>query len=455
MTLKGGVSMLNRNQPDLSSNVNVVCFDDLVPHNHLVRKIKKLIDFSFIYDIVESLYSEDQGRPSIDPVILFKIVFIQYLFNIRSMRRTIEEIEVNIAYRWFLGFDINTEVPHFSTFGKNYVRRFKDSTIFEEIFNTILYQAMKEKLVKPDNIFIDSTHIKAYANKRHVNDILINDSTTKYTDALNQEINELRVEEGKKEIDFNEPKKVTKSLTDPDCGIFHKGEKERQLAYSNQVISDESGWILASEVFAANLHDGVTGQDTIIPYIESHQEVKAAVMDSGYNNPVLLHEIYKRNVLPVIPYARPKGARITVDGEGRRFTKEQFKYVEMYDYYACPNDQMLLYKGVSSNGYYQYKTKKKDCLDCPFKHKCTNQDTKMLLVHPYEYTRQIVKDIRLSDFGRDIYPKRKSSVERAFALTKMNHCLGFTFLRGLKKNEHRSLIIFAMHNLKKLALIKG
>ena len=345
--------MLNRNQPDLSSNVNVVCFDDLVPHNHLVRKIKKLVDFSFIYDIVESLYSEDQGRPSIDPVILFKIVFIQYLFNIRSMRRTIEEIEVNVAYRWFLGFDINTEVPHFSTFGKNYVRRFKDSTVFQEIFNTILYQAMKEKLVKPDNIFVDSTHIKAYANKRHVNDILINDSTTKYTDALNQEINELRVEEGKKEIDFNEPKKVTKSLTDPDCGIFHKGEKERQLAYSNQVISDESGWILASEVFAANLHDGVTGQDTVIPYIESHQEVKAAVMDSGYNNPVLLHEIYKRNVLPVIPYQRPKGPRITVDGDGKRFTKEQFKYVQMYDYYACPNDKILPYKGVNSEGYYQ------------------------------------------------------------------------------------------------------
>lgn len=70
--------MLNRNQPDLSSNVNVVCFDDLVPKNHLVRKVKHLVDFSFIYDIVETLYSEDQGRPSIDPVVLFKIVFIQY-----------------------------------------------------------------------------------------------------------------------------------------------------------------------------------------------------------------------------------------------------------------------------------------------------------------------------------------------------------------------------------------
>lgn len=447
--------MLNRNQPDLSSNVNVVCFDDLIPNNHLVRKIKKLVDFSFIYDIIEHLYSEDQGRPSIDPVVLFKIVFIQYLFNIRSMRRTIEEIEVNVAYRWFLGFDINTEVPHFSTFGKNYTRRFKDSTVFQDIFNAVLYQAMKEKLVKMDNIFIDSTHIKAYANKRHVNDILINDSTTKYVDALNEEVNELRIEEGKKEIDFNEPKKVTKSLTDPDCGIFHKGDKERQLAYSNTVISDESGWVLASEVYAANHHDSQTGQSVILPYVEAHPEVKAAVMDSGYDNPVLLHELYKRDVLPVIPYKRPKGRKHSVDGDGTPFNKDKYKYIQLFDYYICPNDKILAYKGVSSDGYYQYKTKTKDCLDCPFKQRCTNQKTKLLTRHPYGYTAELSKETRLSPFGKEIYPKRKTSIERVFAIAKMNHCLGFTFLRGKKNNEHRSLIIFAMHNLKKLAMIKG
>ena len=76
--------------------------EKIIPNNHLVRKVDKVINFDFIYDIVEDLYADEIGRPSIDPVVLFKIVFIQYLFNIRSMRRTIEEIEVNVAYRWFL-----------------------------------------------------------------------------------------------------------------------------------------------------------------------------------------------------------------------------------------------------------------------------------------------------------------------------------------------------------------
>ena len=145
---------------------------------------------------------------------------------------------------------------------------------------------MKLKLVKMDNIFVDATHIKAYANKRQVNDILINDSTNRYVEALQKEINEVRSEEGKQEIDFNEAKKVTKSLTDPDCGMFHKGEKERQLAYSNQVISDENGWVLASQVFPGNLHDSQTGLETVINYIEAHEEVDVAVMDSGYDHPM-------------------------------------------------------------------------------------------------------------------------------------------------------------------------
>ena len=129
--------MLTKHQINNRENIFIMDMDKLVPNNHLVRKIDKAIDFSFIYDIVENLYADDMGRPSIDPVILFKIVFIQYLFNIRSMRRTIEEIEVNAAYRWFLGYDFNDVVPHFSTFGKNYVRLFEGTSVFEEIFNTI------------------------------------------------------------------------------------------------------------------------------------------------------------------------------------------------------------------------------------------------------------------------------------------------------------------------------
>ena len=80
------------------------------------------------------------------------------------MRRTIEEINVNLAYRWFLGLGFSQKVPHFSTFGKNYTRRFKDTDLFEQIFERILEQIILADLVDTSSLFIDSTPVKAHAN---------------------------------------------------------------------------------------------------------------------------------------------------------------------------------------------------------------------------------------------------------------------------------------------------
>ena len=139
--------MLHEEPKKKREQFSVVCIEDLVPQNHLLRKIERVIDWSFIYDLVKEKYSPDFGRPSVDPVILIKIVLIQYLYGIRSMRQTIREIEVNLAYRWFLGLDMYDKVPHFSTFGKNYTRRFKGTDLFEQIFSKILQECINAVFV--------------------------------------------------------------------------------------------------------------------------------------------------------------------------------------------------------------------------------------------------------------------------------------------------------------------
>ena len=115
--------MLSLTPIDNRRKVELSFLEDLVPKNHILRKVDRVIDFGFIYPLIEPLYCKDNGRPSVDPVVLFKIVLIQYLFGIRSMRQTIREIEVNVAYRWFLGYGLYEPIPHFTTFGKNYVDR--------------------------------------------------------------------------------------------------------------------------------------------------------------------------------------------------------------------------------------------------------------------------------------------------------------------------------------------
>ncbi|WP_194841432.1 transposase, partial [Sporosarcina obsidiansis] len=93
--------MMTKNQMNEREQLEMLTIEQLVPQDHLVRKLDATIDFSFIYPLVEDLYSTI-GRPSIDPVVLIKMTFIQYTFGIRSMRQTIKEIETNVAYRWFL-----------------------------------------------------------------------------------------------------------------------------------------------------------------------------------------------------------------------------------------------------------------------------------------------------------------------------------------------------------------
>ena len=219
--------------------INVI-LDGLVPENHLVRKIENAIDFSFIYDKVKDLYSP-LGAPSIDPVVLIKIVLIQYLFGIPSMRQTIREIEVNVAYRWFLGYSLTEKIPHFSTFNKNYERRFKNTDLFESIFKEILARATKCGFVDSSNIYIDSTHIKASANKKKYTKVEVDIQAKHYQEKLEKEINEDRLKHGKSplcEVKNEEVKKKEKieSNTDKDSGMFFKNEKEKLSNSTKNII---------------------------------------------------------------------------------------------------------------------------------------------------------------------------------------------------------------------------
>ena len=98
--------------------------------------------------------------------MLIKIPFIQYLYGIRSMRQTVKEIEVNVAYQWLRGLEMMDRVPRFSTFGKNYTRRFKNTDLFEQIFSHILQECHKYRLIDPSEVFADATHVKVRANNK-------------------------------------------------------------------------------------------------------------------------------------------------------------------------------------------------------------------------------------------------------------------------------------------------
>jgi transposase len=241
--------MLER-KTDERYETKIVCLEDLVPQEHLLRKIEKAVDFEEIYPMVEGYYCEDNGRPAVDPVVLLKIVLIWHLFGIRSLRQTLKEIAVNLAYRWFLGLGIDSPVLHFATVSYAFATRFP-SELSERIFAWVLDAAVAKKYVKAETVFIDGTHIKASANKNKKRKELAAATARIYNEQLRNEINTDRELHGKKPLknkddDDNNPpmKKVTSSTTDPGCGVFRKGEHEVQFAYESHTACDEHGFMM-------------------------------------------------------------------------------------------------------------------------------------------------------------------------------------------------------------------
>ena len=147
------------------NKLEFVILEELVPEDHLLRKIEKTIDFSFINRICKPYYCENNGRPAIEPEVLFRMLFIGYLYGIRSETRLLKEIEVNVAYRWFIGYDLAEKLPDVSVIWQNRLRRYNGTDIPQQIFDEIVRQAMAKGLVCGKILYSDSTHLKANANK--------------------------------------------------------------------------------------------------------------------------------------------------------------------------------------------------------------------------------------------------------------------------------------------------
>lgn len=445
--------MITRQKEKQRTQIELISLDELVPQDHLVRKLEAAIDFTFIYDLVKDRYSEERGRPSIDPVSLFKIVLVQYLFGIRSMRQTIQEIQTNMAYRWFIGYGLNEEIPHFTTFGKNYVRRFKDTDIFEQVFERILEEVIKAGFLKPEEVFIDATHVKASANKGKYRKEIIEKSVRHYQDQLEAEVNKDRSNHGKGPLKESKKKTELKeqkvSTTDPDSGILRKSEKEKCFAYSYHTACDPNGFILGLTVTGANVHDSTMLEEILRQVTERVGTPESVAVDAGYKTPFICKTLIDRKIRPVMPYKRP----MTKKGF---FRKHEYVYDEYYDCYLCPGDKILTYRTTNREGYREYHSNPSDCETCPHRSQCTESrdHTKRLMRHVWQDYLDEAEHLRHTTQNKTIYEKRKETIERVFADMKEKHGMRWTTLRGIRRVATEAMLVAAAMNLKKLATWK-
>jgi transposase len=141
--------------------------EELIPEDHILRLIDQYVDFSFIRSKVEHLYS-DIGRPSVDPELMMRMLLVGYLFGFSSERRLCDEVRMHVGYRWFVGLSLDEKVPDHSTFSKNRHGRFKESRIYQQVFDQIVQQCIEKGLVSGKHLTVDSTLVKANASFKNL-----------------------------------------------------------------------------------------------------------------------------------------------------------------------------------------------------------------------------------------------------------------------------------------------
>lgn len=184
--------------------MDLVILEQMIPEDHLLRRIDRAVDFGFIHELYVPLYCADNGRPAIDPEILFRMLFIGYLYGIKSEARLEEEVNYNMAYKWFCGLEPTEKAPNATTISQNRRRRFRDNDIAEKVFNEILRQCIVKGLVGGAILYTDSTHIKAKANKHKKRLVEVAVAPKAYMKELDAQVDRDRKAIGKKPFDHDD-----------------------------------------------------------------------------------------------------------------------------------------------------------------------------------------------------------------------------------------------------------
>lgn len=472
--------------PHGQQELETVLIEQLVPQDHLLRKIAAVLDTSLIRQETAKLYS-DRGRPAVDPVVLFKMLLISYLFGIRSERRVVQEIQVNVAYRWFLGLKLTDPVPHHSTISQNRRRRFLKAGVEWKLFVHVVKQATALGLIDGSTLFTDSTHIQANANKHSIvskkaKDVppeVVERAVQRHLAAMEEEREQLtddteddlaaairadREAAGKRPLDLAsvpseestgvaeipDVNRAPVSLTDPEAGYMVREGKPVGFHYlEHRTVEGRHGFIVHLKVTSARLPDPVVYLSCLKAIQLLHDfKVKAVGLDAGYYTNSICHALTEQGIFAAIA---PKGSR---PAKGM-FGKWRYRYVWYLDAYLCPGDHLLPYTTTNRDGYREYKSNPAVCQTCPMIASCTKSKNqqKVILRHVWQEDKDLVYRNDKTDRGQYLLQRRRETVERSFADGKELHGLRYARYRGRRKVEQQSILSATAQNLKKLALL--
>ena len=442
--------MMGRLNHDQEQFFYSFCLDEAVPDDHLVREIAGILDLSWVHAELAPYYSTI-GRPSIDPVLMIRMLIIGYVFAIRSERALCRDMRVNLAYRWFCGLSIEDKVPDHSVFSRARIERFRDSDIIRSVFERVVGACIGAGLVGGKGFAVDASLIAADANKQRS---IPGSEWSKELDA--QEVSRA-MKEYLATLDdaaFGAASDVIPKFVSPsDPAAQWTGAMRRPafFAYAdNYLIDVKFGVIMDVEASRAIRQAEVGASKTMIERTEERFDIKPKWLagDTAYGSGANLNWLVKdKDIAPHIPVI-DKSKR-----EDGTFSREDFTFDKERNVYTCPAGKLLHTTGklVNDGETILYRASTHDCGPCPLKSKCCPKAPERKVPRSiYEEARDVARALAKTEAFEQSRRDRKR-VEMLFAHLKRILRLGRLRLRGPYGARFEFMLAAIAQNLRRLA----
>ena len=422
------------------TNVNL---EKRVRANHPLRKILKKVDFDFIYDEVKDTYGLN-GNISVPPPIILKMMLLLVLYNVRSERELMDTIPERNDWLWFLGYDLEDEIPNHSVLSKARTRWGVGA--FKKFFENILWQCVEEGLVDGRKVFVDSSLIDADASNNSVVDMKrLEKHLNKSYQLLEERLDDLAAH---KTTPVN---KKFISTTDPDASVTRYSKGKSKLRYkTHRAVDEKHEVITATKITPGSVDDGKVLDDMMDLHEQNTQKkIDTVVADTKYGTVDNFLNCHDQGIKTHIPSIEESHR-----GSGRRkgiFSREEFIYNHDTDTFTCPAGKLLTKgKFKKKRKHYVYKASAKVCNNCQLKNKCTRSKSGRTLKR---HARQdeldvIVAKTKTRESKRDLKTRQHLS-ERSFANATQ---YGYKRARWRKlwRMEIQDFLIAAIQNIKVL-----
>lgn len=417
--------------------------EDQVPEDHLVRGIDRFLDLKGLRQHLEPFYSHT-GRPSIDPELMIRMLIIGYCFGIRSERRLCEEVQLNLAYRWFCRLSIEDKVPEHSTFSKNRHGRFRESDTLRFVFEQVLERCITEGLVGGEGFAIDASIVRADASTLRAWDRDDDD------DWPNPNLSSRPVREYLEALDESQKPAKRLSTTDPAARWTAATSPQAFFAYAtNYLIDVDAGIIVDVEPTPAYRPDEVNSTRTMIDRVEDRFGIKPArlIGDTAYGSaPLLNWMVEEKGIEPHVPvWDKTQRTDDTL-------SRWDFTWVPDVDEYRCPGGKALRSTGKPTrDDTLIYRSKTRECAGCELKARCCpNTPMRKIKRSIYEAARDVARAVAETSAYLQSRNDRKK-VEMLFGHMKRILKLDRLRLRGLSGAHDEFLMTATAQNLRRMA----